>query len=44
MSIVVFGVFVLMRVLNRNRPAVHRPMMLLASVAVIGAATGRIAR
>src|SRR5438128_928256 len=42
LSIVVFGMFVLIGVLNRRRPAVHRPMMLMASVALIGAAMARI--
>jgi hypothetical protein len=43
LSIVVFGMFVLIGVVNRRRPAVHRPMMLMASVALIGAAMARIA-
>ena len=42
LSILVFGVFVLIGVVNRRRPEVHRPMMLMASVSVIGAALGRI--
>lgn len=41
-SIVIFGLFVLAGILNRRRPYLHRPMMLLASVAVVGAALGRI--
>lgn len=42
LSILAFAVFVLLGVLNRYRPNVHRPMMLLASVAVMGAALARI--
>jgi hypothetical protein len=41
-SILVFGLFVWFGVVNRRRPEVHRPMMLLASVTVISAATGRM--
>lgn len=41
-SILIFGVFVAIGVSNRRRPEVHRPMMLLASISVIGAAVGRI--
>jgi hypothetical protein len=41
-GILVFGLFVAFGMANRRRPEVHRPMMLLASVSVIGAATGRI--
>jgi small basic protein len=41
-SILIFGLFVMIGVLNRRRPDVHRPMMLMASVSVIGAALGRI--
>lgn len=43
LSILVFGLFVLVGVLNRRRPEVHRPMMLMASVTMIGAALGRMA-
>jgi len=43
LSIVVFGLLVFIGVMNRRRPEVHRPMMLMASVAIIGAALGRIA-
>ncbi len=42
LSILVFGLFVAIGVVNRRRPDVHRPMMLMASVSVIGAALGRI--
>ena len=42
LSILVFGLFISLGVVNRRRPEVHRPMMLMASVSVIGAATGRI--
>jgi heme A synthase len=42
LSILVFGLFVLLGVANRRRPEVHRPMMLMASLTIIGAALGRI--
>ena len=42
LSILVFGLFVGFGVLKRHRPEVHRPMMLMASLAVIGAAFGRM--
>ena len=42
LSILVFGLFVLIGVVNRRRPEVHRPMMLMASVSLIGAALARI--
>jgi hypothetical protein len=42
LSILLFALFVAVGVANRRRPAVHRPMMLMASVAVIGAAFGRM--
>lgn len=42
LSIVVFGLFVLLGVANRRRPEVHRPMMLMASLSIIGAALGRM--
>jgi hypothetical protein len=42
LSILVFGLFVLFGVLNRRRPERHRPLMLMASVSVIGAALARI--
>jgi len=41
-SILVFGLLVFVGVLNRRRPEVHRPMMLMASVSLIGAALGRM--
>ena len=43
LSILVFGLLVLVGVLNRRRPEVHRPIMLMASVSLIGAALGRMA-
>ncbi|HSI37303.1 MAG: hypothetical protein ACAI43_10230 [Phycisphaerae bacterium] len=43
LSIMVFGLLVLVGVMNRRRPGVHRPMMLIASVSLIGAALGRMA-
>jgi uncharacterized membrane protein YozB (DUF420 family) len=42
-SILVFALLVFVGVLNRRRPEVHRPMMLMASVSLIGAALGRMA-
>lgn len=42
LGILVFGLFVLLGVANRRRLHVHRPMMLMASVSVMGAALGRI--
>lgn len=41
-SIVTFGVFVAIGVAFRRRPEIHRPMMLLATLSVIAAATDRI--
>lgn len=41
-GMVMFGVYVTVGVLNRRRPEVHRPLMLLASLAVVGAALGRM--
>jgi hypothetical protein len=43
LSILVFGMFVATGVVNRRRAEVHRPMMLMASVSVMGAALGRMA-
>jgi hypothetical protein len=43
LSISIFGLLVLIGVVNRRRPEVHRPMMLMASVALIGAAMARMA-
>lgn len=37
-----FGPFVITALLNRRRPEIHRPMMMLATLSVIAAATGRI--
>jgi hypothetical protein len=42
LGILMFGLFVLVGVLNRHRPLVHRPTMFLASVSVIAAALGRM--
>ena len=42
-EIALFAVFVTMGVLNRKRPRIHRPMMLLACLAILSGATGRIA-
>lgn len=41
-SIAAFAIFVFVGVLNRKRPEVHRPMMLMASLAAVSAALGRI--
>ncbi len=41
-SILTFGVFVGLGIWHRRRPDVHRPMMLLATLGVMGAATTRI--
>lgn len=37
-----FGAFVTIALRNRSRPEIHRPMMLLATLTMISAATGRI--
>jgi hypothetical protein len=42
-EIALFAVFVTIGVLNRKRPRIHRPMMLLACLAILSGATGRIA-
>lgn len=42
-GILTFGFFVFVGVWNRRRPAIHRPMMLMASVSIVSAALGRIA-
>lgn len=42
LSILLFALFVVVGVVNRRRPEVHRPMMLMASISVIGAALGRV--
>lgn len=41
-SIMMFAGFVTLAILNRRRPAIHRPMMLLATLAAIPAALDRI--
>ena len=41
-EIVLFVVFVAIGVLNRKRPRIHRPMMLLASLSILSGATARI--
>jgi hypothetical protein len=41
-STLIFGGFVATGILNRRRPEIHRPMMLLATLTVISAATDRI--
>lgn len=41
-EIALYVVFVTIGVLNRKRPRLHRPMMLLASLSLISGATGRI--
>ena len=41
-EIALFVAFVSIGVLNRKRPRVHRPMMLMASLSIISGATGRI--
>ena len=42
-EIALFAAFVTMGVLNRKRPRIHRPMMLMASLAIVSGATARIA-
>jgi len=41
-SILLFGAFVAVGVWQRRRPEIHRPMMLLATLSIITAATDRI--
>jgi len=41
-SILIFGVFVAIGVWYRRRPEIHRPMMLLATLSIVAAATDRI--
>ena len=41
-EIALYVVFVAIGVLNRKRPRIHRPMMLMASLSIISGATGRI--
>jgi hypothetical protein len=42
-GVLTFALFVTVGVLNRRRPEIHRPIMWLASLAVVAAALGRIA-
>ena len=42
-GILTFALFVTVGALNRRRPEIHRPIMWLASLAVVAAALGRIA-
>jgi len=41
-EIALYVVFVTIAVLNRKRPRIHRPMMLMASLSILSGATGRI--
>jgi hypothetical protein len=41
-GIIVFALFVLIGVMYRRRPEIHRPMMLMASLSVVSAALGRM--
>ncbi len=41
-EIALFVIFVAIGVLNRKRPRIHRPMMLLAGLVILTGATGRI--
>lgn len=41
-EIALFTVFATIGVLNRKRPRIHRPMMLMASLSILSGATGRI--
>jgi hypothetical protein len=43
-EVALFAVFVTIGVLNRKRPRIHRPMMLMASLAIVSGATARIAQ
>jgi hypothetical protein len=43
-EIALFAVFVTIGVLNRRRPRIHRPMMLMASLAIVSGATARMAQ
>ena len=43
-EIALFAAFVTLGVVNRTRPRIHRPMMLMASLAIVGGATARIAQ
>ena len=41
-EIALFAAFVTLGVLNRKRPRIHRPIMLMASLAIVSGATARI--
>jgi len=41
-EIALYVVFVAIGVLNRKRPRIHRPMMLMASLSILSGATARI--
>jgi hypothetical protein len=41
-EIVLFATFVTIGALNRKRPRIHRPMMMLASLVLVSGATARI--
>ena len=41
-EIALFAAFVTIGVVNRKRPRIHRPMMLMASLAIVSGATARI--
>jgi len=43
-EIALFAVFVTIGVLNRKRPRIHRPMMLMACLVILSGATARIAQ
>ena len=43
-EIALFTVFVTIGVLNRKRPRIHRPMMLMGCLAIVSGATARIAQ
>jgi len=42
LSILLFGAFVAVGIWHRRRPEVHRPMMLMAALSIIGAASDRV--
>jgi hypothetical protein len=42
-SVLLFGTFVTLGIFNRRRPDIHRPLMFLATLAIMGAAFARIA-
>lgn len=42
MTVITFGAFVMIGILNRRRPNIHRPMMLLATLAAMPAPLDRI--